>query len=484
MAIPVMMPKQGQSVESCLISQWYKKKGDNVKIGDLLFSYETDKASFEEEAKTEGILLEIFYGEGDEVPVLSNVAMIGQAGESVDEFRPGESPAPKVEAPKAISVAPETTSVTSEAPLLKKRGRPAKNKTAELAVAAVSTVIDSIESTIASVPSTTSLIAATDAKVRVSPRARHIADRKGIDLTTVKGTGPKGRIIARDVENVNSTQSPTQTLRRTIKSLAPTFSQEEGTNAPSVQQVTPKTVTAPVTEFSDAECEVKKLTNIRKLIAKAMYESLQNSAQLTHHLSADVRKLLAYREEVKKAQKSDPNYPNITLNDMVCWAVIRALEKFPEANSQFLGDSIKTFKKVHLALAVDTPRGLMVPVLKNASDLSLKGLSDNFRTLADACRKGSIDPDLLQSTAGTFTVSNLGNYGVEMFTPIINLPQVAILGVNTIVQRPADIGGGIMAFVPYIGLSLTYDHRAIDGGPATLFLREIKTQIENFHTNA
>jgi pyruvate dehydrogenase E2 component (dihydrolipoamide acetyltransferase) len=225
---------------------------------------------------------------------------------------------------------------------------------------------------------------------------------------------------------------------------------------------------------------VKKLTNIRKLIAKAMHESLQNSAQLTHHLSADVRKLLAFREEVKKAQKADPDYPNITLNDMICWAVIRALEKFPEANSHFLGDSIKTFKKVHLGLAVDTPRGLMVPVLKNAGDLSLKGLSSNLRSLADSCRKGAIDPELLQSTAGSFTVSNLGNYGVEMFTPVINLPQVAILGVNTIIQRPADIGGGIMAFVPYIGLSLTYDHRAIDGGPATLFLKEIKSQIENF----
>jgi pyruvate dehydrogenase E2 component (dihydrolipoamide acetyltransferase) len=202
---------------------------------------------------------------------------------------------------------------------------------------------------------------------------------------------------------------------------------------------------------------------------------------LTHHLSADARKLLVYREEVKKAQKTDPNYPNITLNDMICWAVVRALEKIPEANSQFLGDSIKTFKKVHLGLAVDTPRGLMVPVLKNADDLSLKGLSNNLRTLAEACRKGGIDPELLQGAAGSFTVSNLGNYGVEMFTPIINLPQVAILGVNTIIQRPADIGGGIIAFVPFIGLSLTYDHRAIDGGPATLFLKEIKTQIENFN---
>jgi pyruvate dehydrogenase E2 component (dihydrolipoamide acetyltransferase) len=425
MAIPVMMPRQGQSVESCIISQWFRNKGDSVKAGDPLFSYETDKASFEEEAKADGILLEIFYGEGDEAPVLSNVAVIGRAGESVDEFRPGGSVARQAEA-QTPSTADTVTALT------------------ETVTAAVST----------------------GAKIRISPRARAIAGKKGVDPATVKGTGPNGRIIARDVEGL-AAAAPTPNV-----AAAP---------AQAVKPAAPENAT--VAAYGDDVCEVKKLTNIRKLIAKAMYESLQNSAQLTHHMSADVRKLLALREEVKKAHKADPNYPNITLNDMVCWAVVRALEKFPEANSQFLGDSIKTFKQVHLGLAVDTPRGLMVPVLRNADDLSLKGLSNKLRALADACRKGGIDPELLQSAAGSFTVSNLGNYGVEMFTPIINVPQVAILGVNAIIQRPADIGGGVMAFVPYIGLSLTYDHRAVDGGPATLFLREIKTQIENFNAN-
>ena len=420
MATPVMMPKQGQSVESCIISQWFKKKGDSVKAGDLLFSYETDKASFEEEAKVDGVLLEIFFGEGDEVPVLTNVAVIGKAGESVAEFSPNSAP--------AAASAVETPAVQATA-----------------TVAAVAPVVAP---------------AASDAKLRVSPRARVMAEKKGVNLSAVKGSGPNGRIIVRDIESAVPSAAPAQTLTATVQKAA----------APA----------ASVVEQSTAEFDVKKLSNIRKLIAKSMHESLQNSAQLTHHLSADVRKLLALREEVKKAQKTDPNYPNITLNDMVCWAVIRALEKNPDANSQFLGDSIKTFKQVHLGLAVDTPRGLMVPVLKNANDFYLKGLSANLRALAEGCRKGGVDPELLQSTAGSFTVSNLGNYGVEMFTPIINVPQVAILGVNTIIQRPADIGGGIIAFVPYIGLSLTYDHRAIDGGPATLFLKEIKTQIENF----
>jgi pyruvate dehydrogenase E2 component (dihydrolipoamide acetyltransferase) len=122
----------------------------------------------------------------------------------------------------------------------------------------------------------------------------------------------------------------------------------------------------------------------------------------------------------------------------------------------------------------------MVPTLQNADDLSLKGLSARLREVADQCRKGNINPEMLYSTSASFTVSNLGNYGVEMFTPIINLPQVAILGVNTIIHRPADLGNGIFGFMPMIGLSLTYDHRAVDGGPATLFLKEIKDQIEKF----
>ncbi|MCA1746917.1 MAG: 2-oxo acid dehydrogenase subunit E2, partial [Bacteroidales bacterium] len=227
--------------------------------------------------------------------------------------------------------------------------------------------------------------------------------------------------------------------------------------------------------FEDA-----KLSNMRKLIAKAMYSSLQNTAQLTHHLSADARKILQLRNKVKTMQKEGYTN-NITLNDMISFATIRALEKNPDANAHFLGDTVRKFKNVHLGLAVDTERGLMVPALRNASDLSLTGLSSQLKALADSCRSGNVDPDLLASTAASFTISNLGNYGVEIFTPIINVPQAAILGVNTIIHRPAPLDDGTFGFVPVIGLSLTYDHRAIDGGPATKFLADIKYEIENFN---
>ena len=412
MATPVIMPKQGQSVETCIISQWFKKKGEAVKTGDLLFAYETDKASFEEEAKADGVLLEIFFNEGDEVPVLSTVAVLGTQGESV----PAADATPTIE---AVIPEPVATEVTSSEP--------------------------------AGVPT----VAAKTARLRISPRAKAMAIANNIDPYTIIGSGPNGRIISKDVEHILAAGKSIQKFVAVQKPVV-------------------------VVASSDAESEVTPLTNIRKVIARAMHASLQNSAQLTHHLGADVRKLLSFRNDVKKSMNADPGYPNITLNDMVCWCVIRALEKFPQVNSHFLGDSIRTFHSVNLGMAVDTPRGLMVPVLKNADEFSLKGLCLRLKELAEACRKGSVNPDLLASDAGSFTVSNLGGYGVEMFTPIINLPQVAILGVNTIVHRPADIGG-VMGLVPYIGLSLTYDHRAIDGGPATLFLAEIKKNIETFN---
>jgi pyruvate dehydrogenase E2 component (dihydrolipoamide acetyltransferase) len=197
-------------------------------------------------------------------------------------------------------------------------------------------------------------------------------------------------------------------------------------------------------------------------------------------MSSDVRNILDARRKIKEGLQNGSEKQDITLNDMICLCVIRAIKKFPEINAHFLEDRIRVFNKVHLGMAVDTPRGLMVPVIKNADDMDLTTLSRELKSAADACKKGNINPEFIQSTAASFTVSNLGNYGVEMFTPVINLPQSAILGVCTIIYRPADLGNNTFGFVPYIGLSLTYDHRAIDGGPATLFLKEIKNQIEKF----
>ncbi|MFW5820164.1 MAG: dihydrolipoamide acetyltransferase family protein [Bacteroidota bacterium] len=445
MAEPILMPKQGQSVESCIITEWYKSKGDKVSRGDLLFAYETDKASFEEEAKHEGILLEIFYEQGDEVPVLTNVGVIGNQGESVEEFRPGEAQPEKAPETTAEITGPEEQIVKPES---------------------------SSDVTQTSGPITR------DGRIIISPRAKKLAESQSVSYQTIVGTGPAGRIIVRDIEKA---------IQEGVKHTHAARAQKEertiwpGSGTGTGETVNYENLKAPENMVYGVDYEEEKLSNIRKLIAKSMYASLQNSAQLTHHLSADARKILQLRKKVKALHKEGFQY-NITLNDMISFATIKAIRKNPGANVHFLGDSIRKFKKVHLGLAVDTERGLMVPALRNADDLSLTGLSSRLKTLAESCRNGSVDPDLLSSKAGSFTISNLGNYGVEMFTPIINIPQAAILGVNTIIQRPTQLEDGSFGFVPYLGLSLTYDHRALDGGPATKFLADIKYEIENFNT--
>ena len=421
MAEPVIMPKQGQSVESCILGQWFKDVGEKVNAGDLLFSYETDKASFEEEAKVSGTLLARFFDEGDEIPVLENVAVIGQKGEAVDEFRPGAALVAESESSKE-----EKGETVDETP-----------KVYEFEVN------DNEEG----------------ARVRISPLARNMAEKLGLDILSLKGSGPHGRIIVRDIEN--ATQK-TPTVQGKVAKAAPVM----------------KPATATILSKGE-DFEIKTIPNIRKLIANAMHQSLQNSAQLTHHMSADARQVLKLRKKFKRLLETGEVKENVTINDLVCYAVVRALEKYPQVNTHYLGDKMKWFSKVHLGLAVDTDRGLMVPALKNADDLSISGLSRKLKELSTTARNGNINPDLLNPAEATFTVSNLGNYGVEMFTPVINLPQTAILGVCTIVLRPKEIEDGVIGFVPMMGLSLTYNHQALDGGEATLFLAEIKNQIEN-----
>ncbi|MFV0269890.1 MAG: dihydrolipoamide acetyltransferase family protein [Draconibacterium sp.] len=420
MATPVMMPRQGQSVESCILGQWYKEVGEEVNEGDILFSYETDKASFEEEAKESGILLATFFEEGDEIPVLTNVAVIGKQGESIEKFKPGASEGEAEKAPEEV---------TEEAP-----------KVIEFEVEEDQA----------------------GARLRISPLARNMAAKMGVDIQTLKGTGPHGRIIARDIEEAAQKPAAKAVIEAPAVKAAPVS----------------KPAPAAVLETGD-DFEIKAIPNIRKLIANAMHQSLQNSAQLTHHMSADARQVMKLRKKFKAQLEAGEIKQNVTINDLVCYAVIRALEKYPQANTHFLGDKMRWFKKVHLGLAVDTERGLMVPALKNADDLSITGLSSQLKQLSTAARAGNVNPDLLSPAAATFTVSNLGNYGVEMFTPVINLPQTAILGVCTIVPRPKELEDGVYGFVPMMGLSLTYDHQALDGGEATLFLAEIKNQIEN-----
>ena len=219
-----------------------------------------------------------------------------------------------------------------------------------------------------------------------------------------------------------------------------------------------------------------KVSNIRKVIAKAMHQSLATTAQLTLNSSFDATELLAYRKKLKAAQER-LGLENITLNDMILFAVSRTLLNHKDLNAHYLNDTVRYFHNVNLGMAVDTERGLMVPTIFSADRLPLNEIARRAKQLASECQSGSINPDLLQN--GSFTVTNLGTLDIESFTPVLNPPQTGILGVNNIVQRAREVDGEL-EFYPAMGLSLTFDHRAIDGAPAARFLKELKTNLENF----
>ncbi len=441
MAEPVIMPRQGQSVESCIFTEWFKKKGETVSRGDLLFSYETDKAAFEQEAEADGILLETFVAEGDEVPVLQIIGVIGAEGESVEKFRPDKGNAVE----EAEAGREETVSVAEK-------------------------------------PAAAAMISAEEvgepSEMKISPRARNLAQKHGVDYASVQGSGPYGRIIASDIEKKIAAMPKATPLAKAIAEEEKIPLPEKG-SGPGGKILASDVKQAPSLPHGD-DYKDKKLSNVRRIIAANMYESLANTAQLTLHASADARKILEYRKWFKKKKEEGYNY-NITINDLVVYAVIKAVLKHPDCNAHFMGDSIRYFSNVHLGFAVDTPRGLMVPTVLNANHLTIEGLSAQMKKLAADCQQGSIDPQLFQGAS--FTVTNLGAYGIEMFTPVLNPPQVAILGINTITLRPADLGNGVFGFVPRIGLSLTFDHRAVDGAPAAALLQDASREIENIEIN-
>ena len=414
MAKAVIMPKAGITVESCIIGKWLKNVGDEVKVGDILYTYETDKASFECESTEEGTILAIFFNDGDEVPCFTNVCAIGKPGESFDELKPAGAAAG--EAPKAEEKEPEAPAAQAEA-------KPAAQTTAK-----------------------------PGDEIKVSPRARALAEKAGVNASDATATGPDGRIIERDVRKLMEEGAPAKA---------------ESAKAPAAE---PAKAEIPAPEFEDV-----KFSGIRKAIARSMTTSLSTMAQLTNHHSFDATAIQAFRKECKAA---GGDVGGITLGDMVLYAVSRTLLSFPDLNANMVDDTtLRRFKHVNLGVAVDTPRGLMVPTIFNADTKSLLEISKEVKTLAEAARSGAISPDLL--TGGSFTVSNLGSTGVEMFTPVINPPQTAILGVCGITQRVREEGSQIKLY-PAMGLSLTYDHRAVDGSPASKFVKELCQNLEKF----
>ncbi len=454
MAFPVIMPRQGQSVESCIIAKWFKKKGDIVNVGDLLFSYETDKAAFDEESKFAGTILEVFAAEGDDVPCLTNVCVIGNPGEDVSSFVPAVSavaPATAVSAPVAAATA---------------SGTPASAAVAPATVAAVAST---------AVPSTN------DGFLKISPRAANLTDKMNVDVRFAHATGPHGRIIEKDILEAKA-------LGHLVNSAAKPFLGDSTASGTGLggrittgdlgPKVVPATAVAAAFTSSAAgtDAETVKISNMRKVIAKAMLNSISTTCQLTLNSSFDATDVMAFRKKIKES-KDKLGLENITLNDIIVYAVSRTLMNHRDLNAHFLGDEMMYFRNVHVGIAVDTERGLMVPTLFNANLKSLNQISAEIKALVKDCQKGTINPDNLKG--GSFTITNLGTLDIESFTPVINPPQTGILGVNTIVQRARETDGEF-EFYPAIGLSLTFDHRALDGAPAAKFLKDLNGNLESF----
>jgi pyruvate dehydrogenase E2 component (dihydrolipoamide acetyltransferase) len=398
MATLILMPKQGNSVESCLIVAWKKQKGDAVNVGEVLCEVETDKAVMDVESTVSGVLLGTFFAEGEDVPVQTVIAVVGESGEDVTSF----------------------ASVGTQDSSLPQSTMPVSPVVMQAPVA---------------VPITTR-----QEFTGVSPRAKKLATEKGIAVAELQGTGPSGRVLERDI----------------LAALAtPTIARE---SQPST---------------SNADVETIPLQGVRKRIAERMLQSLQTTAQLTLNAWADARELLETRSIIKKNAEKFA-FPNITINDLVLFAVSRMLLEHPELNATFENETIYKHKNVHLGFAVDTPRGLLVPVIKNAHLLKLPALALAAKQLASDSQEARVTPDALQG--GTFTISNLGSFGIEHFTPILNPPQVAILGVGTISAK-SILKDDDMQTHSHIALSLTVNHQVIDGAPAAKFLQTLSQNI-------
>ena len=433
MATPVEVPKLGNTVEECLVSKWLKRKGDQVAVGDVIAEIETDKATFEVTAPVGGTLLESFFPEGVLVPVFTNLCVIGEVGENAEAFRPKAAAPTRQEAPAA-------TPAAAPAP-----GAPAAARPSAPAAAAG--------------PSPAAREAAQAEPAAMSPRARRFAEERGFYPQVAGGSGPGGRVLEEDLRVLYNTSPRTSSAAR--QRIA------EGSEIRRAGSGAGGMVLA-----EDLGPAPTRVSSIREKVARRMRESLTGTAQYTLNTSANASGLLALRARIKGAK----GVPDINLNDLVMFCTIKALLEMPELNAEFVDGKIYRYTDVHLGFACDTPKGLLVPVVRESQKLTAGELALRVKGLTAQASKGTITAD--DMAGATFTVSNLGALGIESFTPILNPPQVAILGVDAIQLKPVRKDGKV-EFIDSIGLSLTCDHQIVDGAPGARFLKVLREKIED-----
>jgi 2-oxoglutarate dehydrogenase E2 component (dihydrolipoamide succinyltransferase) len=417
------MPALGESVSEGTVTRWLKNIGDSVAVDEALLEVSTDKVDTEIPSPVAGTLLAIDVAVDTTVPVGARLGLIGTSGAAPVAAPVIPTPAPVVAAP--VVAAPVAVAPVVSAP-------------APVAAAPVTQPIDAY----------------------VTPLVRKLANELGVNLANVKGTGIGGRIRREDVESL-------------AKPAAPSYS------APAPTAAAPSAAKPAAVAVSPLRGTTVTMSRLRKVIAARMVESLQVSAQLTTVVEVDVTKISRLRDKAKASFEAREGV-KLSFLPFFAVAVCEALKQHPVLNSSVEGDQITYHGAEHLGIAVDTERGLLVPVIANAGDLNMGGIARKISDLAARTRDNKVTPDELGG--GTFTLTNTGSRGALFDTPIINQPQVAILGLGAVVKRPMVVrgedGGETIAIRSMVYLGLSYDHRVVDGADAARFLVTLKERLE------
>ncbi len=425
MAEVIRMPRLSDTMEEGNIVAWYKKEGDKVERGDLLAEIETDKATMEFESLWEGVLLHIAVKEGP-VPVNGVIAVIGQEGEDWKAAIEAEESAAATAQPKKEEAAPTTASPTAPA-----TGQPASDQPASAQ--------------------------GEHGRIKASPLARSMARQAGIDLSQIKGTGEHGRIVKRDVEAY---------LQQQRQAPAATPAPRPAPAAPSPQAAPAFAATIEGDTYEDVP-----VSQMRKTIARRLSESKFTAPHFYLTVEIDMGKAIEWRKQINAVAPE-----KISFNDLVIKACAMALKQHPAVNSSWLGDKIRRHKVVHIGVAVAVEDGLLVPVIRHADMKSLSQIHSEVRTLAAKARERKLQPDEMQGN--TFTISNLGMFGIEEFTAIINPPDACILAVGSIVEKPV-VKDGTIKPGHMMKVTLSCDHRVVDGATGAQFLQTLKGILEN-----
>ena len=465
-ATEVTMPALGESVTEGTVTRWLKEVGETIEVDEPLLEVSTDKVDTEVPSPVAGTVLELFADEDDDVEVGAKLALIGsadaagqtQSAPADDAPAAQEEAEPEADEPEESQQAEEPEAAAEPEPEPEPEPQqeeaPAKAPQQESAPAAQQSESASGKNIAASV--------AGDNAAYVTPLVRKLAKQKGVDLSSLSGTGVGGRIRKQDVLNAATSPAPVSGDGAT-----------GGAAKPRVVELSE--------EAKKLRGSTQKASRIRQTIAKRMRESLQNTSQLTQVTEVDVTPIAVLRKSTKDAFQQKHGV-KLTYLPFFIKAVIEALQIHPEMNAQLSedGKQIEYFDHEHIGIAVDTPRGLLVPVIKDAGSLSIAGISKAIDDLAERTRNNQIKPDEL--SGGTFSVTNIGSFGAIMDTPIINYPQSGILGVGTIVRRPMVVptadGGESVAIRDMVYLPLTYNHELVDGADAGRFLKTIRERLQ------